>query len=338
MTNFWRSKRVLVGGGCGFLGSYLVPQLIDAGGIVTVVDNLENGYVENLAPVRQHVRFVRDDLREREVCEHVTMGQDVVLNLAAKAYGMDYSRTHNGEMLVDNLLATLTPLDAACRNKVRHYLIASSSCVYPDDAPAPTPELPVFTGQPEQVNEGYGWAKRIQELAGTYYARDHGMKITIVRPFNPYGGNYRWTSPDKAHVIPALVKRILDGEDPVRVWGSGKQRRNLLHASDATRLILKAVESPLNAIPINIGYDDDITIEELVHLICDMADVHPKIEFDTTKPEGRFRKCADATRLREIAGDTAPQVSLRDGIAEMIAWYHRSFGAQSEAQALTLQT
>jgi nucleoside-diphosphate-sugar epimerase len=324
-TNFWRGKRVLVGGGCGFLGSYLTPQLVEAGARVTVVDSLDNGSLDRLGPAVEQVEFVQADLRDASVCERVTRGRDVVLNLAAKAYGMDYSRAHNGDMLVYNLLCTLTPLEAARRNGVERFLVVSSSCVYPDDATAPTPELDVFTGLPEQVNEGYGWAKRIQELAGAYYARDYGMKVTTVRPFNPYGGNYRWTSEDRAHVMPALVKRVLDGEDPLVVWGSGRQRRNFLHAADATRLILKVVEAGV-AEPVNIGFDDDISVADLVALICEVAGVAPRVVFDTAKPEGRFRKCADATRLRSVAEGYEPRIALREGVREMIEWYGRTFG------------
>ena len=325
-ANFWQDKKVLVGGGCGFLGSYLTPQLVSAGARVTVVDNLINGSVEHLEPVKDQVEFVEADLREPAVCDRLTRNQDVVMNLAAKAFGMEYSRAHNGEMLVYNLLCTLTALEAARKNGVERFLVVSSSCVYPDEAPIPTPELDPFTGMPESVNEGYGWAKRIQELAGTYYARDYGMKVTIVRPFNPYGGNYRWGSEDKAHVIPALVKRVMDGEDPLVVWGSGNQRRNFLHARDAVHLIMKIVASDMVATPVNIGYDDDVSIADLVDLICEVAGVSPKIEFDTGKPEGRFRKCAHAGRLREITGGYEPKVSLREGIEEMVDWYKRSFG------------
>lgn len=324
-TIFWSGKKVLVGGGCGFLGSYLVPQLVEAGAKVSVVDNLENGSLENMDPVIDQIELELADLRDRDLCDRVTQGKDIVINLAAKSFGMDYSRSHNGEMLVHNLLSTLTPLEAAHQNGVERYLIVSSSCVYPDDAPIPTPELEVFTGMPESVNEGYGWAKRIQELAGTYYAQDYGMKVTIVRPFNPYGGNYRWGSEEKAHVIPALVKRILDGEDPVVVWGSGNQRRNFLHASDATGLILCIMEKDQVATPINIGYDDDVTIADLVHLICEVSSMSPEIVFDTSKPEGRFRKCADADLLRKLTDDYVPKVSLREGIKEMLEWYRRTF-------------
>lgn len=322
---FWRNQRVLVGGGCGFLGSYLTPQLVEAGARVTVVDNLENGSAERLRPVVDQVEIIQADLRDPAVCERVTRGQDVVLNLAAKAYGMDYSRAHNGDMLVYNLLCTLNPLEAARRNGVERFLVVSSSCVYSDDAPTPTPELDVFQGLPEQVNEGYGWAKRVQELAGEYYARDYGMKITTVRPFNPYGGNYHWTTEDRAHVMPALVKRVLDGENPLVVWGSGRQRRNFLHAADATRLIMKVVEAGVVATPVNIGYDEDVSIAELVNLICEVAGVAPLVIFDTSKPEGRFRKCADATRLRALTGDYKPQISLREGVEEMVEWYGRMF-------------
>jgi len=290
MTNerFWQDKRVLVGGRCGFLGSYLVPQLVEAGAGVTVVDNLDNGHVDNLKPVADRVEFIQADLRDMGVRDRVTRGQDMVLNLAAKAFGMEYSRAHNGEMLVHNLLSTLAPLEAARQNEVERYLIASSSCVYPDEAVIPTPELPVLTGMPESVNEGYSWAKRIQELAGAYYAHDYGMKVTIVRPFNPYGGNYRWGTEDKAHVIPSLVKRIMDGEDPLVVWGSGQQRRNFLHASDATRLLMKVVEKDVIATPVNIGYEDDMAIAELVNLICEISGRHPRIVFDMSRPEGGF--------------------------------------------------
>ena len=165
-NNFWQDKKVLVGGGCGFLGSYLTPELVNAGARVTVIDNLTNGTIEHLEPVEGRVEFIEADLRDPGVCDRVTLDQDVVLNLAAKAFGMEYSRAHNGEMLVYNLLSTLTALEAARQNGVERFLIVSSSCVYPDEAPIPTPELDVFTGMPESVNEGYGWAKRIQELAG----------------------------------------------------------------------------------------------------------------------------------------------------------------------------
>lgn len=326
-SSFWTDSRVVVGGGCGFLGSYLVETLVSVGADVTVVDDLSNGTLEFLDVDHDRLTFVEGDLGDSDLANEVMKGQDIFLNLAAKAFGMDYSRAHNGEMLVSNLLCTLVPLEAARRQGIERVMVTSSSCVYPDDAPTPIPELEVFTDAPEAVNEGYGWAKRIQELAGTYYARDYGIKTTIIRPFNLYGGHYRWGSEEKAHVIPALVKRIMDGEDPVVVWGSGNQERNFLHGSDAAELVLRIVERDVVAIPINIGYDETTSIKELVDLICDVSGLSPRIEFDTSKPEGCFRKSADATRLRELTGDYNPRVSLREGISEMVDWYQRAFAA-----------
>jgi nucleoside-diphosphate-sugar epimerase len=231
-------------------------------------------------------------------------------------------------MLVDNVLVGLVPLQAAARHQVPHVAMVSTSCVYPDDAPVPTPELDAFTGLPESVNEGYGWAKRIHELAGSYFAREHGMQITILRPFNLYGANYPWRSSEKAHVIPSLVKRVLDGEDPLVVWGSGEQRRNFLHGTDAAELIMRVIASGATE-PVNIGYEDDTPIAALVAMICDVTGRHPTITFDRSKPDGQARKSADSTRLRSLTGNYEPRVTLRQGIEEMVGWYQRTFAART---------
>jgi nucleoside-diphosphate-sugar epimerase len=327
MNSFWRDKRITVGGGAGFLGSYLVPQIVRAGARVLVVDNLENGDAGDPDPVIAGAAFVRGDLRERQLCEHVLEGCDLFINLAARASGVGFSRTHHGEMLVDNVLTGLVPLQTASRRGVPHVVMVSTSCVYPDDAPVPTPELDAFIGSPESVNEGYGWAKRIQELAAGYFAREHGMTMTILRPFNLYGANYPWRSTEKAHVIPALVKRVLDGEDPLVVWGSGEQRRNFLHGSDAAELIMRVIASGATA-PVNIGYEDDTRIADLVALICDVTGRHPAIVYDRSKPDGQARKSSDSRRLRSLTGGYEPRVSLRQGIEEMVAWYERTFAAR----------
>jgi nucleoside-diphosphate-sugar epimerase len=326
----WGDRAILVGGGCGFLGSYLVPALVDAGARVTVVDNLENGECSALDAVAGRITFVEADLRERSQCDRLLPGHDLFINLAGRASGMGFSHAHHAEMLVQNVLCGLVPLDAARRHGIAHVVTTSTSCVYPDDAPVPTPELDAFVGAPEHVNEGYGWAKRVQELAAGYFAREHGMRITILRPFNVYGAKYPWRSAEKAHVIPSLVKRVLDGEDPLVVWGSGEQRRNFLHGSDAAEVILRVIASGAEG-PVNIGYEDDTRIADLVSLICDVTGRRPSIAFDRSVPEGQARKSADATRLRAITGGYVPRVSLREGIEEMVAWYERTFRAQAAA-------
>jgi nucleoside-diphosphate-sugar epimerase len=320
----WSQQRVVVGGGCGLFGSYLVPVIVGAGARVTVVDHLDGTDVSALDRVRADITFVEGDLRDRLTCESVFQGCDLFVNLAATAFGIGFSRAHHGQMLIDNILCGLVPLQAAQRNGVRHVVTVSTSCVYPDDAPVPTPEMDPFAGDPEQVNAGYGWAKRIQELASRYVADEHGMRATILRPFNLYGGRYPWRSAEQGHVIPSLVKRILDGEDPLVVWGSGEQRRNFLHAADAAEVAWRIVASGAEG-PVNIGYEDDTRIADLVALICDVTGRRPALIFDTSRPDGYMRKSSDATLLRTLTDGYVPRISLREGIEDMVRWYHARF-------------
>jgi nucleoside-diphosphate-sugar epimerase len=320
----WSEQRIVVGGGCGLFGSYLVPRIVQAGARVTVVDNLDGGDMAALDPVRTDITFVEGDLRDRHTCESVLRGCELFVNLAATASGVGFSRAHHSHMLIDNVLCGLVPLQEAQRQGVRHVVTVSTSCVYADDAPVPTPELDPFIGDPEQVNAGYGWAKRVQELASGYVSNEHGVRATVLRPFNLYGGGYAWRSADRGHVIPSLVKRILDGEDPLVVWGSGRQRRNFLHGADAAEVSWRIIASGAEG-PVNIGYEDDTRISDLVELICDVTGRHPAVVFDTNRPDGHMRKSADSTLLRALTDDYVPRISLREGIEEMVRWYHARF-------------
>lgn len=326
--SYWQSRKVLVTGGCGFIGSYLTEELVAAGARVTVADNLETGKLDNISAVIDSVRFIESDLRQPDTCREVTTNIDVVMNLAAKAYGLEYNMQHHGEMLYYNSILQMNMLEAARLNNVEKFLVVSSSCVYPDDAFVPTPELDVATGKPEHGNEGYGWAKRIAELQATYYYQEYGMEIAIVRPTNAYGGRSPWDE-NISHVIPALVKKVLDGEDPVIVWGSGKQKRNFLHAKDVGKIMMLITEHYACAQPVNIGYEDEISISDLIKLICDVSGQNPKLVFDNTKPEGRFRKAVDATLLKKVTNNYQPTIDLRKGIEEMIDSYENTFGKQT---------
>ena len=160
LSGFWSERSVLVAGGAGFVGSYLVEELVRDGAQVAVADNLEAGSLDNLSAVVGQIRFLRGDLREPAFCDEATRNRQVVMNLAARAHGIGYAAGHQAELFTGNSLINLNLLEAARKNGVPRFLVVSSSCVYPDDAIAPTPELPVFTGLPELANEGYGWSKR----------------------------------------------------------------------------------------------------------------------------------------------------------------------------------
>lgn len=320
--SFWKNRRTLVAGGAGFIGSHLVEELVADGAKVTVVDNLEKGSLDNLRAVLDDIQFVNKDLRDRDVCERACKGSEIVLNLAARAYGVEYSNVHHGEMLTSNLLVGLNMLEAARRANIERYLIVSTSCVYPDDAEVPTPEYDTFVRFPEEANQGYGWAKRILELQGRYYANEYEMKIAIARPFNAYGSR-DVCSDGKSHVIPALIKKILSEGDEMCVWGSGQQRRSFVHGRDSAAAMKRIIERHPRPDPVNIGHDNEITIHDLVFRLMKLLNVSKRVIFDRSRPEGTQRKSADMTKIREIMGREWPTVSFDDGLREMVEWQMR---------------
>ena len=326
MSGFWSERSVLVAGGAGFVGSYLVEELVRDGAQVAVADNLEAGSLDNLSAVVGQIRFLRGDLREPAFCDEATRNRQVVMNLAARAHGIGYAAGHQAELFTGNSLINLNLLEAARKNGVPRFLVVSSSCVYPDDAIAPTPELPVFTGFPEHANEGYGWSKRLAELQARFYATEYGMEIAIVRAFNAYGARCRWHD-QSSHVIPSLVRKAMRGDDPVVVWGSGEQRRNFLHARDFAWGMKLLTERHATAEPVNLGLEETVSMKELACAILRASGREGcRIEFDRTKPEGRAVKSADSRKLRAIAPEFRSRVSLEQGIKEVVEWFRRSFG------------
>lgn len=331
MSGFWSGKSVLVAGGAGFVGSYLVEELVQDGAQVLVADNLEAGNLENLSAVADRIVFLRGDLREAAFCEHATRSRDVVMNLAARAHGIGYAAGHQAELFTCNSLINLNLLEAARKNGVPRFLVVSSSCVYPDDAIAPTPELPVFTGPPELANEGYGWSKRMAELQAGFYAMEHHMEIAIVRAFNAYGARCGWRSL-ASHVIPSLIEKAMRGDDPMVVWGSGEQRRNFLHARDFAWGMKLLTERHATAEPVNLGFETTVSMKELVSAILRACGREGcRVEFDRTRPEGRAMKSADSSKLRAIAPEFKSRVSLEEGIREVVEWYRQSFSATCTA-------
>jgi nucleoside-diphosphate-sugar epimerase len=320
---YWTDKRVLVAGGAGFMGSYLVELLVDDGAVVTVADNLSRGRIENLSAVTDKISFKNIDLRYLSRCEQICRGQDIVLNLAAPAFGVEYSMTH-GEMLTDVTTIGFNLLEAAKRQNIRRFLVVSSSCVYPDDAAVPTKENEAIRGAPETVNLGYGWGKRMVEMQGQYYAKEYNMEIAIARPFNAYGPRESF-DPSKAHVMPTLIQKVLRGDDPIIVWGSGNQTRSFVHGRDSALALKLIAEHYAVADPVNVGHDRETTIRELIESILKATGRNPKVVFDTTKPEGAKRKSADVNKLREVTGGFTPQITLDEGLEEMISYFRDEY-------------
>ena len=322
--DYWNSKVVAVCGGAGLIGSYVTEHLVNLGARVIVVDDFSKGCVKNISHLEPNIEIREGDLERHGFAEKALDGCEIVFHLASRAYGIGYSSGHNTEVLQHNEKITNNLFYAAEKISPKYMLITSSSCIYSDDGPNVIPELPLFLGEPEVANWGYGWAKRFLEQKALIYAKELSIPIGIVRPFNIYGERYTWVG-ENSQAIPMLVKRIMDGEDPVIVWGSGNQRRCYVHATDCAHAMIKIAEKKYCLGPVNIGTEETISISELVTLICKLGNVNPAIEFDISKPEGRFIKSADVHLLKDIIPDYKIMVSLVEGIERMIGWYHTTF-------------
>ena len=316
---FWKGKKVTVTGGAGFIGSYLTELLVAEGAWVTVADNLKRGSKSRIQSVLKKVRLQTGDLTEYKECLKACKGQDVVLNLAAKVTGIEYNRFNMADMFEHNMRLQMNVLQAASECKVKRFLQISTACIYPHDAKVPTPETEGGSGTPESTNEGYGFAKLMGEKLAVYYAREKKMSVAIGRPFNAYGPRDHFDEAT-SHVIPAIMKRVLDGDNPVTIWGTGNQSRCFVHARDVARGMMLIAEKGPVAQPVNIGHDKEITIKELFEVICKVIGKRPKPHFDTSKPDGYARRASDITLLKKTTG-FVPSTSLEDGIREMLEWF-----------------
>jgi len=316
---FWKDKKVLVTGGTGFIGSHVVENLVSFGSKVTVFDRMNNGVIKNIEYLKNKVKFVCGDCTNIIDAKNACKNQEIVLNLAAHVGGIEYNIFHQATMLRDNLLIATIMLDAALVNKVERFLVVSSACVYPRECKIPTPETEGFILEPEPTNGGYGWGKRMAELLGRYYAQQFGMKVGIIRPYNCYGPRDNF-DPKVSHVIPGLIKRVLNGENPVVVWGSGRQTRAFLYVEDLARGMILAIERYPVPDPINLGADEEVSIKDLVGKIILISGKKSKIKFDTSKPNGSPRRNSDNKKAKEKLGFQAG-VSLTEGLKRTIQWY-----------------
>jgi nucleoside-diphosphate-sugar epimerase len=319
-------KTASVTGGAGLIGSFLVERLVAAGAKVVVADDFSKGQRAHLAGVVERIEIREGDLEDFEAMRNAVRDVELVFHLASRAYGVGYSAGNHLAILTHNERISNNLIRALANRPVAHLIVASSSCVYSDDGPDTVPELPVFLGEPELANWGYGWAKRMLEQKTLMLARETGIQLTIVRPFNIYGERYTWAG-DASQVIPMQVKKVMDGDDPVVIWGSGRQRRNYLHAFDCADAIAGLVEAGFIG-TVNIGTEETVSVTELVQKICRLANRRPQLVADIAQPEGRAVKSADASLLRQAYPGFRRSLSLEDGLARMIKWYLRVFGGR----------
>jgi GDP-L-fucose synthase len=320
-SDYYRDKKVLVTGGAGFIGSHLVEMLVKLGAQVTVPvrPSTQRMFLDK---VKQDIAIVTADLFEPRSIAAVMRGQTIVMHLAAaKGGGIVHSMAHHGSLFRDNMLSSINVLDAARDAAVQRLLVVSSACVYPRDATIPTPEDEGFKDVPEPTNAGYGWSKRMAEYLAAAYSDEYGMNIGIARPFNAYGPRDDFFRPTN-HVIPGLITRLFNGENPLTVWGSGKQTRSFLYVEDFARGLLYTCAAEHVRGPLNLGSDEEITIADLATLVAEISGLAVPIVLDPGKPDGQPRRACD-THLAKATLAFQAEVPLRQGLAHTIAWYTR---------------
>ena len=321
---YWAGKTILVTGATGFIGSHLVEALVDRQARVRAVGQDRKHLIAVLGERANHVEFHEGDLAMPTVAAAACDGIEAAFHLAAQVAGVAYNKDHPGTMLTSNMAIGLNVIDAAAHAGVERFLCMSSACVYRSDCTIPTPESEGFVGEPEATNVGYGWAKRFFEVQARCYMQEYGIQVAIVRPYNTYGprDNFEW---DTSHVIPSLIRKVVEGHDPLIVWGDGRQTRSFLYVADLVEGLLAALEYYAVGDPVNLGTDEEVTIAELVQMIVELSGRMPHVIFDASRPVGQLHRRGDLTKAREWLKFT-PHVSLEEGLRRTVQWYveHRS--------------
>jgi GDP-L-fucose synthase len=267
------------------------------------------------------VEYVRGDLQNPEVCARLARGTRYVFHLASIKGSVGLGLPRAADFFVKPLLMNTHMMEESRKAGVEAYLFASSVCVY---APAPVFfEDLAWDGAPHPSDAFAGWAKRMGEMQAATYREQYGWNnIAIIRPVNTYGP-YDDFDPRTALVIPALIARVLAGENPLRVWGNGDAIRDFLHVRDAARAALLALEKSANGRPVNIGSGIGYSIREVVQAVLEATGAKPDVVWDTGRVTGEKYRVADIARARDTLGFN-PEISLNQGIAETVRWYREN--------------
>lgn len=324
----WSETAAMVTGGAGFIGSHVVDELARRGAPrIYVIDDLSRtrGSARN---IKEHIDsgrviFYNRDMSGRDgrmtAMAHLRDSM-ALFHLAARVTNIaENERNHYQMWLLNTELTTsVAQLVAACRPLVS--VLVSTVCVYPHDVPIPTPESAGRVCDPEPTNHGYGVAKWTLEQAARYLADELGLAVVVPRFSNAFG--LRDYYDKSSHVAPALIRRVIDGEDPLVVWGTGEQTRSLIDARDIAAALVDLAECPRahDASPVNVGHAREVSVGALARMVAKLAgNPFVKITFDTTRPDGHKRRAVDIGRLVDLIG-WAParptESTLRDMITE----------------------
>jgi GDP-L-fucose synthase len=305
---FWHDKRVVVTGGAGFLGSFLVEELE------------ARGAAEIFVP-RSRVY----DLRQREAVQRMLADArpNIIIHLAARVGGIGTNRTHPAEFFYDNLMMGADLIHESWRAGVEKFVAIGTICAYPKYTPIPFKEENLWEGYPEETNAPYGIAKKMLLVQAQAYRQQYDFNAIYLLPVNLYGPRDNFDL-ETSHVIPALIRKFIEAQSSnrstVTVWGDGSPTREFLYVKDCAEAIALAAERYNKPDPVNIGAGFEISIKDLVHLIANMTDFKGEIIWDVSKPGGQPRRSLDTSRAEREFGFKA-KVGFEEGLRQTIEWY-----------------
>jgi len=301
-------KRILVTGGAGFLGSFVVEKLKQRG--------CPNIFVP---------RSKEYDLVQMEAVKRLYKDSkpDLVIHLAAKVGGIGANQENPGEFFYDNLMMGVQLMEEGRKFGIEKFVALGTICCYPKFTPVPFKEENLWNGYPEETNAPYGLAKKMLLVQSRAYRKQYGFNSIFLMPVNLYGPRDNF-DPKSSHVIPALIKKCFDAikenKNEIVVWGTGNATREFLYVEDATEGIMLATEKYDKPEPVNLGAGFEISIKDLVELIAKLTGFKGKIIWDTTKPDGQPRRCLNTAKAEKEFGFKA-KTSLGEGLRKTINWY-----------------
>jgi nucleoside-diphosphate-sugar epimerase len=329
----WEPKRVLVTGGCSFIGSHLVEALAGRGARVRVVDDLSSGQRENVAAAVDtgKVEFIEADLLSPGTAEKAVEGMEVVFHLAATHGGRGFIDLHQAACATNLALDGLI-IRAAHAEGVEKFVFASSGCVYPTRLLTDPKETVYLTEDlvrpPYQADDLYGWAKLMAELTLRAYHEDYGFRCASLRFFPVYGERC-----PESHAIIAMIARAFVGQDPFIVWGTGEQIRNWTYVTDIAEGTIRAAERIDDGTAINLGTMERTRVIDAAREVLRRTGLDVTIQTDPRKPTGPYNRVCDNALARRLL-DWEPQVSFSDGLERTIKWYFSTKDRSAIAESL----
>lgn len=301
-------KRIMVTGGAGFLGKYVVRKLEERGGQEIFAPRSKD---YNLVEMEAVKRLYRDT------------HPDVVIHLAARVGGIGVTKEKPGEFFYENLMMGVQMMEQGRLSGIEKFVAVGTVCAYPKDIPIPFREEDLWNGYPEETNAPYGIAKKMTLVQAQAYRQQYGFNAIYLLPVNLYGPGDNF-DPATSHVIPALIKKCLDakegGQKEIIVWGTGRPTREYLYVEDAAESILLAAEKYNEPDPINLGSGFEISIRDLVDLITRLTGFRGEVVWDTSKPDGQSRRLFDNSKAERAFGFRAT-TGFEEGLRKTIEWY-----------------